>query len=132
MIRSPPSVSGPQATEGIRSLKATSFNGTGSATSSPVTGIGAVRSDFKAGFSVVFDASCRPHDETTLTDVICETDLTYVGLIADNSGEDAITSLGDLNDDGCDDFAVGAYGEDFANAAGSVGVFLARVQRDAR
>ena len=123
---------GPQATEGIRSLKGNlDINGDGlrdfiagdrdwSRPGQTSTG----------GFSVVFG---RPHaaslddNETTLTDVICETDLTYVGLIASDNlaGEDAITSLGDLNDDGCDDFAVGAYGEDFANATqGSVRVFF--------
>ena len=58
---------------------------------------------------------------------ICAEDATFAGLRADDymGGWDGLTSMGYLNDDNCEDFAVGSYVEDFANSGqGTVRVFF--------
>ncbi|MFT7625725.1 MAG: hypothetical protein ACI9WU_004916, partial [Myxococcota bacterium] len=48
--------------------------------------------------------------------VICEYDTFLLGHKKDDNMGWGMTSLGDLNDDGCDDLAVGAYLEDLGNS----------------
>jgi len=74
------------------------------------------------GFSVVLG---RPKDSSGKPNIICANALDYVGLTASDNMGYGITSLGDVNQDGCDDFAVGARAEDIpTNAQGSARVFF--------
>ncbi|MDP6947036.1 MAG: FKBP-type peptidyl-prolyl cis-trans isomerase, partial [Myxococcota bacterium] len=82
------------------------------------------------GFSVVFgrpaevDGVSVPAGDTV---EICAADWTYMGLRAADyvGGWHGMTSAGYLNDDSCEDFAVGAYVEDFDNSSqGTVRVFF--------
>ena len=82
------------------------------------------------GFSVVFGRQAlvdgAPVAEGKAVE-ICNADATFVGLRVDDNmgGWNGLTSMGYLNDDNCEDFAVGAYVEDFANnGQGTVRVFF--------
>lgn len=74
------------------------------------------------GFSVVLG---RPKDSSGLPNIICSNALDYVGLVASDNLGYGITSMGDVNQDGCDDFAVGAPAEDIPTGSqGSARVFF--------
>jgi len=59
----------------------------------------------------------RPADPAGIT-VICSPDELFVGLHAGDGFGSAVTSLGDLDDDGCDDLGASARGEDLAGSGG--------------
>lgn len=72
------------------------------------------------GFAVVFG---RAEDATNRTVVICAEDLLWLGLAANDGAGRSLAPVGDLNTDGCDDFAVGSAGEDLGRTdQGSVRV----------
>lgn len=74
------------------------------------------------GFSVVLG---RPKDSSGKPNLICANALDYLGLVASDNLGHGITGVGDLNQDGCDDFAVGARAEDIPSGAqGSVRIFF--------
>ena len=75
------------------------------------------------GFSVVLG---RPKDSSGKPNIICANALDFVGLAAsDYLVHGGLTSLGDVNQDGCDDFAVGARAEDIPTGSqGSARVFF--------
>jgi len=60
--------------------------------------------------------SAVPGDSAPLTHLICEADLVWDGLTAGDHTGAAITRMGDLNQDGCDDFA---FSEPRAEALGN-------------
>lgn len=75
-------------------------------------------------FSVVFG---RDRLDPTATTVICEPDFSYKGFEASGYVGVNITIVGDVNADGCDEIAVGAYGQDWASIGGGNnkgGVFI--------
>ena len=49
--------------------------------------------------------SATAEDAAPLTELICKTEFTWNGLTAGDHAGSAITRMGDLNQDGCDDFA---------------------------
>ncbi|MGB0590706.1 MAG: FG-GAP repeat domain-containing protein [Myxococcota bacterium] len=82
------------------------------------------------GFSVVFGRPALVDDSPVVgekTIEICGEEASFVGLRNNDylGGWDGLTSMGYLNDDNCEDFAVGAYVEDFANSSqGTVRIFF--------
>jgi hypothetical protein len=74
------------------------------------------------GFAVVLG---RSQDGSGMPNIICANALDFVGLVANDYLGQSITTLGDVNQDGCDDFAVGARLEDNPTGSqGSMRVFL--------
>ena len=74
------------------------------------------------GFGVVFG---RPADGAGLLQVICEADFVFVGLFLNDYLAQSMAAVGDLNGDGCDEFAVGARAEDLGlSNQGTVRVFF--------
>lgn len=79
-------------------------------------------SNSAGGFSVVLG---RPKDSSGKPNIICSNALDFVGLTGSDNLGYGITVLGDVNQDGCDDFAVGARAEDIPSSSqGSARVFF--------
>jgi len=74
------------------------------------------------GFTLVPGRAPVDPDGTT---VVCERTWTWIGAAANDQAGSALAPLGDLDGDGCDDFAVGAWLEDLGGSnRGAVRVVL--------
>lgn len=84
----------------------------------PTTGTG----DNGGAFEIVF-GKARAH--ATSTEITCEAGRRHFGFAAADGFAAALVGLGDLDDDGCEEFAVGIPGADhLGSAGGAVEVFF--------
>ncbi|PKN53803.1 MAG: hypothetical protein CVU56_29930, partial [Deltaproteobacteria bacterium HGW-Deltaproteobacteria-14] len=58
----------------------------------------------------------RPRADPAKTNVVCDAALTWTGVAANDQAGSALAPLGDLDGDGCDELAVGAWLEDLGGA----------------